>query len=428
VRPRCLAALLVLAGSAHAEAPAFKEGDVLGYADVAKLERFLPPEFWAHRELFFYEGMQLEIGPTQRDYSPAAEYVAATEQFAGQTKLRSDGTLEGFVAGQPFPMERIDCLGDPDAGIKIAWNFDQQWEGDGGNGWFRLSYLDRGEALPLAIQGSFAEIERAHRVEWRKLVRERERSTHEDRDRTAGAGVDLARTEDEPLLQVYRYKRKNVARSPDSWHDHWVWDPVRRELTRYGDKFRTVAIAGTDLTLDDWGSFSGAVPEQRWECLGEGTLIAPMNTTRLGFPYGGEHDFGPYGASYASDRWEIRRAVRIRLVPKAPDHPYSRKDLWVDAQTLVPLYAFAYDRKDALWKILWHDHRWSEDTLPQDRGRWYPGWAGVGEPRDLRVVSDTIANVQTGSVTRVDFWEANGTPRRPHHEIDLRRFDASPSR
>lgn len=422
---RYLAALLLFVPACVLAAePAFEEGDVLGFADAAKLEPFLPPEFRAHHELFFYDGMRLEIGPTQRDYSPAAAYVAATERFAGKAKLLPDGTVEGYVAGQPFPMATIDCRGDPDAGTKIAWNFDRQWEGDGAHGWYRLSCWDRGEELPLALQGGFGEVAKSHRVEARYLERRGDRSRSEERDRVSAFDVESTGGADGPMLQIYRYKRKATALSPSSWHDHWLWNPATRTVHRFGDERRSDAIAGTDFTLDDWGSFSGAVPDYRWECLGESVLIAPMNTRRLGYPYPGEHDFGPYGASYASDRWELRRAVRIRLVPKIAGHPYSRKDLYVDQETLTPLYAFAYDRAGALWKIIWHDHRWSGDSLPQDHGPWYEGWQGVEEPRDLRVVSDAIANVQTGSVTRLDFWNADGTPRGIHHEFDLRRFSA----
>ncbi len=49
----------------------FKEGDVLGYEQVDKLRSYLPEQFWEHREFFFYEGMQIEIGPKNRDYGEA---------------------------------------------------------------------------------------------------------------------------------------------------------------------------------------------------------------------------------------------------------------------------------------------------------------------------------------------------------------------
>ena len=54
-------------------APTFKEGDVITMDQVESLKPFLPPEFWSNRDFFFYEGMQLEIGPFFRDYSPPPE-------------------------------------------------------------------------------------------------------------------------------------------------------------------------------------------------------------------------------------------------------------------------------------------------------------------------------------------------------------------
>jgi len=99
------------------------------------------------------------------------------------------------------------------------------------------------------------------------------------------------------------------------------------------------------------------------------------------------------------------------MVPKEEVHPYSRKQIWIDRQTLQPLYSAAYDQAGALWKIITHNHRWSEDDLAGIAAReWYPGWEDVPQPRDLRVVSDAIVNVQTGTGNLLEFWESNGTP------------------
>ena len=131
----------------------FKEGDVISYADVGKLKPYLPKEFWNNRDFFFYEGMQLEIGPNQADYSPADVYKAATEKYRGQPRIGPDDSLENYIAGQPFPMEDIDCLGDPDAGTKIMHNHSYQWRGAATHTRFYYSYWDRGEELPLYYEG-----------------------------------------------------------------------------------------------------------------------------------------------------------------------------------------------------------------------------------------------------------------------------------
>ncbi len=43
--------------------PTFQEGDVITFEKIDALRRYLPDEFWSNRDFFFYEGMQLEVGP-----------------------------------------------------------------------------------------------------------------------------------------------------------------------------------------------------------------------------------------------------------------------------------------------------------------------------------------------------------------------------
>jgi hypothetical protein len=426
MRMRALAALVLLAaGRALAEEPAFKEGDVLGFADVAKLEPFLPAEFWAHRELFFYEGMQLEIGPPQRDYSPAAAYVAATKEFAGKAKIGPDGSLAGYVAGQPFPMPKIDCARDPDAGNKIAWNFDYRWEGAGALGAFRLTYWDRGERLPLFLEGTVANFLLAHRVEPQYIATDRMILRGNLLKFATVVSVDAPFDARGRTIQTRRYVAADGPLATTRQDDVWTDPPTFRRLIHTRSAHRLDAVAGTDFTFENAGGFNGVVTRYRWECLGRKVLIAPMNTKVAGYPYTGTPATGPFGASFADDRWELRRSVAVRLVPKDAAHPVQHHDLYLDDETLTPLYGFVYGRDGRLWKIVWHDHRWSGDSLPQDDGPWYAGWPDVPEPRDLKVVGDVVVNVSTGSVTRVEFWKAHGTPLargKLRRAIEFRRF------
>jgi hypothetical protein len=131
-----------------------------------------------------------------------------------------------------------------------------------------------------------------------------------------------------------------------------------------------------------------------------------VNSKVKAYPYSKDHNFGPYGLSYADDRWELRHALKFRFIPNNADHPYKYKDIYIDKNSMEPLYSFAYDRKGELWKILWHNHRWSQEKGYTE----YKGWDNVPEPRDLTVVSDIIVNVQTGTGNRIEFWNRSGTP------------------
>jgi hypothetical protein len=412
--PRIAAPLVALALAAPAlaqedagvGAPSFKEGDVIEFAKLDSIKPFLPPEFWANRDFFFYEGMRMEIGPFHRDYAPPPEYQAASDKFKGQPKIGPDDSLENFTAGQPFPMDQIDCKGDPQAGTKIIWNFDYAWEGDGTFANFFYSYWDRGEQLPLYYEGTSRAVALSHRIE-KDLLETQNGDLFRDERRKGAFGIEVTAPFDARgiNLMTYRYKSSDQPRATGKNDDTWVYLPTLRRVRRISAAQRTDAVSGTDFTLDDLRSFAGIVTQYSWQCLGEMDILSPMNSKVRAYPFNKEHNFGPYGLSYADDRWELRKAVKVRFVPKNSDHPYHHKDIYLDKQTLAPLYSFAYDQKEELWKILWHNKRWSED----EEG-YYPGWEGVPKANDLKVVSDMIVNVQTGTGNRIEFWNANGTP------------------
>ena len=419
-RIACAALLtLLLAGAAAAQedagvvGPAFKEGDVVDFDRIDSLKPYLPPEFWGNRDFFFYEGMRLEIGPFFADYSPAKEYEAATETYKETARIGPDGSLENYTAGQPFPMEGIDCMGDPQAGAKIIWDFDYQWEGDGSASEFFYSYWDRGEQLPLYYEGTSRTILLSHRVE-ADLLEKQDGDLFRKERRKSAFGIEVTAPFDARGINLitYRYKSSDAPRSNAKNDDTWVYLPTMRRVRRISAAQRTDAVSGTDFTFDDLRSFSGIVPQYTWECLGEMDLLAPTNSKVRAYPYNKAHNFGPYGLSFANDSWELRKAVKVRMIPKSQDHPYHHKDIYIDKQTLTPMYSFAYDQKEEMWKILWHNKRWSEGDPD-----YYKGWKGVPEPRDLRVVSDMIVNVQTGTGNRIEFWDSNGTPLKSRGKV-----------
>ncbi len=420
-----LATLVLLATPAVADqvedagviTPQFAEGDVLTPDSVKKLKPFLPEQFWDNRDFFFYEGMQLRIGPTMRDYSQNAQFEAASAKYANQARVGPDGSLENYTAGRPFVTADIDCKGDPLAGTKIMWNFINVGSGDGQASFF-YSYWDRGEQLPLYYEGSGQTVKLAHRYEEKYAEQGGDIFRGEKRKNAFGVTVDAPFDARGIQLLSYRYKASDGTRAEARNDDTWVYVPTLRRVRRISTAQRTDAVAGTDFTFDDLRSFNGIVPQYEWTCLGERRMIAPMNTQEKAYPYDKDHNFGPYGLSFANDNWELRDAFLVRMKPKNDDHPYHHKDIWIDKQTYVPLYSFAYDQKEELWKIIWHNKRWSEDTSLT--GEWYPGWEDVPTPRTLSVVADIIVNTQTGTGNRIEFWDAHGTPLKSKGKI--RRF------
>jgi hypothetical protein len=421
-----IAALLAAGVAAPARAaedtgggtPTFKTGDTITFDKIDSLKNFLPKEVWANRDFFFFEGMKLDIGPFYKDYSPSQVYKDATAKFAGQPKIGPDGSLENYTAGQPFPIDKIDCKGDPDAGTKLIWDFHYRWGPPSGLSSFYYSYWDRGEELPLYYEGTGGGVQLSHRPEPEALAEGGDMFRGETRQNAGGAEVTAPFDARGIMLLTYRYKESDNALAKARNDDTWVYVPTLRRVRRISTAQRTDAISGTDFTLDDLFSFNGVPPQYEWKCIGEQDVIAPFNTKMKGYPYVKDGNFGPYGLSFANDRWDLRHAVIIQMKPRNADHPYSHKDIYIDKETLQPLYSFAYDQKGELWKIIYHDHRWSEDT--ELTGDWFEKWEEVADPRVVSVVCDTIINVQTGTGNRIEIWDA--ASKRVGNKARIRRY------
>jgi hypothetical protein len=403
----------------------FKEGDVISFEQLDKLESYLPPPLWEQRRYFFFERMALEIGPPFRQYGVADSYRRATEKFKGQARLGADGSLENYTAGYPFDTD-IDCKADPDAGQRILWNLVKRWEGDGHQSTWSFTGWHRGkEQVALRRRGTA------------KLVFLKERTEPEYADQHGDIFPDerlvyvsvaeVVQPHDRrSTLTRYHYASADGPLDRAQGDDLWVFVPSERKPRRVISVQDIDANFGKGHTLGEAGSLLLDVVPQQYDrtCLGEVAVLAPMNSKSLAYPYGEKYDFGPSGFSFASDRWELRHAYIVRLTPRSADHSYHHRDLYIDKETFEPLYSFAYDRKQELARVVWYNHRYSEDWNGGDPmaadGVWYRGWPGVEKPNDVRAVAEITVDVQTGTGVRLEFWDNHGTPLGDKSKV--RRF------
>jgi hypothetical protein len=71
------------------------------------------------------------------------------------------------------------------------------------------------------------------------------------------------------------------------------------------------------------------------------------------------------------EAWQKRVSFRLDDVPRQEGHPYSRKKIWYDKETMSPGLAVAYDRAGQPFKLIGGVGRWSESTgLPENQGRY----------------------------------------------------------
>src|SRR5215472_7519604 len=90
-------------------------GDTITPANAASVQSLVSPgAYYA-----VTRGMEMHIvAPGRIEWPPP--YKSATEKYSAQVRLSADHrTVEGYVAGQPFPL--LDN-NDPDIATKIMWN------------------------------------------------------------------------------------------------------------------------------------------------------------------------------------------------------------------------------------------------------------------------------------------------------------------
>src|SRR5258706_15501566 len=119
--------------------PAFKPGEKIEMKSVARLQGWLPDEVWERRQKFFFEGMELEIGPCYRRFPVPAYFTEATRANSGHATLDAATNLLGYTgAGLPFAPASLDGEG-PELAARLAWDYRYRYSAASTPGRFRRS-------------------------------------------------------------------------------------------------------------------------------------------------------------------------------------------------------------------------------------------------------------------------------------------------
>jgi hypothetical protein len=144
--------------------------------------------------------------------------------------------------------------------------------------------------------------------------------------------------------------------------------------------------------------------------LGIQDVLAPINATTPAYPTDAEREFGPWGLSFATDTWDLRRAIVIEAKTREEvgGDQVARLILYIDLQTLYPLYYLSWDSRDEAIDVGLYAGRWSETR------EGYPPWPD-DEQRAIRVIDPVgaaFANLQEDGGWRRESWDIVSTPPR----------------
>jgi hypothetical protein len=408
-------------GSAQDAAPArVTEGMVLTRADALRLSPLLPPEVWRHRDVFFHDGMRMVIGACHRRYPPPRAYRAATEHFAGQPTLDGDANLAGYTAGLPFPPASID-LAAADAGARCVG----------------LRAATRRGPI-RAVPDRRVVGDAATRRPRRQLVQVQPRTAPTSRRPlprpgpprgSRAAGPQTPPAPRPRVAATLRSRRAAVRAADDVFNDFGHHRRCGR--SGHGSTLACRATARPAVSSAPVGVAAAASVTENlargltglsirpnayvWRVLGVREVVAPLNAAREGYPGDPERNFGPGGLSLGDDRWDVRQAVAIQGALRERRSDGDWLTLYIDSETLQPLYVISERRSDHRVGVGILLHRWSGDLAG------YPAWSD-GEPA---AVFDPAAAVffdeRDGSGWRRESYDAHSMPLAP----DELRYRAS---
>ena len=298
------------------------------------LESFIPQTAWQY---YFFDDMDMEIAATGN--YPAPDHWG--KNMASDYTMDEEGTLVGFTGGG-FPFSEINT-DDPIAGQKVIWNM--MWRPGAFDydmpmvTWLRsedghldriMEYVSVNATCALgdhSLVPGYEEIKSKQVMEFR-------------------SPRDMAGAKNMTIKYVDHHKEDSG----------WLYMPAQRKPRKTLASERTGELMGMDMIREDSNGFGGKIYENNWEYLGKRKVLATTNV-RTNPEFGGPSLWVPHKA-----RWEVRDTHVVLIKPKADDHPYSARIVFVDAETYWTHWMFAFDKKDDnLMRMNQHFLKYSEE-------------------------------------------------------------------
>ena len=287
------------------------------------------------------------------------KYVNATKEYARNVKFDpATRTMSGWKAGMPFPPETIK-LDDPTAGDKVIWNLRAATYG---------ATMDLRDISFVFISGATG-VERVQRWQSRRYYMEGrlDGGPVSEGDGSISQKTYLFATSPQDIRGLgtfsIRYNDPTSAKPDDTWA---YLKSVRRTRRLSGGAWMD-PIGGTDQLYDDWDIWDAFPTKYRANKLvGKRWVLAVAHSPLLSvdngkrdtpaeFPSVGLAE-APYYFPAKHIEWEPREVYVVEGTPP-PEHPYSKKVVYMEVNFPRPYLGEMYDQKGEFWKYLIFQNR-----------------------------------------------------------------------
>ena len=372
--------LIFLAAAYGTSSAAVKPGDSITKDNASQVQDLVSPGNY----VLVQRGMTMHVIASDKLEWPPP-YKTASEKYASQVSLTSDGELAGYVAGLPFPL--LDP-NDPQMATKVMWNFSFRplYSDDADLRFAQIaSYAPNSTGSPVSYftVGHFAFYNNIGRIEIPPFP------TDPD---AKDSGVRF-RFGYYPLLEPSSVRGYGMIRfrhiDPKVDDNTWVFNPTTRRMRRqspqilsdalgalpgfsgssYGGSTSGTPAVVTTIDPDSYFGFSAKIEDYTYKYLGEKNMLASVhakNSPEVVCPNDG-------GKTICPEDWEMRHLYMIEATAK-PGHDMTipKRVLYIDSEGWFITASDQFDRDGKLWKTLVAFNTYRDRPVPDAKVAIYP--------------------------------------------------------
>lgn len=264
----------------------------------------------------------------------SSKFKGYTEKYHKDVKLGSDGKLINYVAGLPFP--NIDPS-DPKAGLKVAWNYTYHNLGDDVFAEEIWYFYDKNAKLEKTVEVNYSQIFYHNRTVIPPIP-----NITPNPDRIFfRQGIRVTKPYDSAGIGFIdtRYSPNE----PGTYDDMVAYIPAVRRLRRMVSTQVYDAFLGSDLIVEDFWGYYGSVLRSKWKFIKKTKVLALMDAP----------DWGPNKGWFPDPdkcKFELVDAYLVESYPQDPNHPYSKREHYIDAENFYTLWMTSFDKKGKPWR------------------------------------------------------------------------------
>lgn len=340
-------------------------------------------------------------------FGPHQLFTNATRTFGGEVTIsENEGTLENFSQGLPFP-ERLS-LEDPLAGNKLAWNMRYAYQGDNGDipemHWRLIDWRSEKIEFEMRFKAKLMRFMYRH-------VRDPKPFLMNNVEDAYGAfrleAIDAGSYDGtQALVFANRDESKPL--------NGWVYIPQLGRTQTLASFSSEESMFGSDVTAKDFLSYTGKLTDLSWKYKGRTFMLLPMYnhtealTSKLKSKrYNYWHtDFTGRASCFPKVSWQLRETLILEGNTKDPEVAVTKRILFLDKQTHLPLMWKLYKKNNVLWKFAINAYSHPDHHIASNNGSGAPiltAFSSIDIQTNRCTTIQTLVRVNVDDVNMDDF-------------------------